>query len=1145
MAKKRKKGLSLASKIARQTTQVIKQKSLESHRAPNIVKGNVIKNYASDGALALVRLRALPAQESLHGLGNLLSERELRNKAIDYTFPKTLEIADRTHYGFTDKGIGFDISFEAKILKSFGSEISEFIGLKSEFENSLLRSELKRSHEILEIIFTKFGYSNWYVSSLLNLLYEEGKFLEIIEYNKNVVKEFDEKKYNPIAKVPLAYSGARCEKGISFERFEFAVQNQAEEFRLSKNFSRTQTLEFANLFSPDVDFHYMSDLLISNSTNNIIDRYLGFRRILTSCTLQKVDIRGAGACLNEVAEIVEDGVLNNILALLNLRSITANENDKKLVLICDLYVRGLYEDVAEYCEEILIETPTFTSCIEIYIKSLMRVGRTPKMKNLLGNLINKIIIIYKERQNNNVIKEIKKDFLRLSHCDWAYFIRLHYEKFSQCTSNQRIERYYLFLDLQCSLFNPFSKNCIDFKKHNKEQKSNLSYLLLHGSNLLDERLKIVADDRLLKVEADTLFNSESYEKAAIKYNKLGKTEDILFKSDALAKVVSCYFNMGEQETSITILSELIIEHGNAAQLPINSIGEYIISCEEEYEVSELTERAIVLYVYNQTPHENRNILSLICEDIFDKKGIDNFETINILDEAKDLFLFSTILKEDVIESFDMFGSLEEVYIFRIMIIQELLVKETPLINKVELKNELFKVFEKLVKEKCLVECGLGRIEVDAYSIRNLQSQQFEESIELIKSFEWQPISKDDFVDVEYLSQDYTVSKNDFFNKTLDFYYKIRDEYSLNPIFGLDNFLNMNIRHGGIVNLLWSPIKKFKLAFLKNEKGFYEREEYWFEQYPLLTAPNKVLLAEAFETFSKSVDNHILKAKSWLHINTGEFNSDEKLFNFLTDADVVVNLCESIKKNSSVDLILDEVFANLNSATNESLELIHKKIQEELSVNLIAAFEELVANTQRISKFDELNRKIRLAQVELSEKLSELISWLDWKKEASQNFEFNLSIEAAKDMAESLHPNYPIKLNIENSINDLIKGEAFRKFTTIFLILIDNAVIHSGQKGEVSINVEIENMKSGRTKLIVTNAIQTEDVNNLMCKVTDINKKVNQDYILQANEEKGSGLFKIKKLLTNGLYIDNWMEIFQKESIYGISIDIDLRSLYEE
>jgi hypothetical protein len=1144
MAKVRKKGMSLASKIAQQSTQVLKQKSLQNHKKPIINHGNLIKNHASDGALALVRLRSLSAQEALHGLSNLLSVKRLRNEAIDLKFPKSLNISGNTHYGFTEKGLWFDISFEAKILGSFGAEIKDFIQLKNEFDTKILNSDLEESLEILNTIFERFGYSKWYVSSLLNLLYEKGKYLEIIEYNKKVFKEFDDKNYHSISKVPLTYSGARCEKGISFDRFVFALQNQAEEFRLSKDFSRTETIEFETLFSPDVDYYYLSELLISNSTYNIIDRYLGFRRILASCALQNIQVEDARIYLNKMSEVVEDNVLNNILSSLNIKNISASDNDKKLVSVCDLYVQGLYTKVIDACEEILVESPSFTACIEIYIKSLMRLERKSKLNNLLGNLITKIISIYTERKNNRTIKELQKDFLRYSHCDWAYFIKLHYEKFSQCTTNEGIEKYYLFLDLQCSLFNPFSKSCIDFKESNIEQKNNISYLLLRENKVLDNAPETVDKDRLLKVESDKLFSEKNYAPAALKYHELSKSKDALFKSNALSRVISCYFNMGEERTSITILSELIIEYGSTAQLPINIIGDYIISCEAECELSELIDRAIILHVYNQVQHENKNILSLICEDIFEQKDIDLNGKINISNNDKELFLFSNILKESVIESFDIFSSLEEVYIFRIMIIQELLNINSPIIDKNELKNELFKVFEKLVKEKCLVECGLGRIEVDEHSIRGLMFQQFEDSIQLIRSSEWHPISTEDFIDVNHLSQDYTVSKNDFFNKTLDFYYKVRDEYTLNPVYGLDNFLNMNIRHGGIVNLLWFPIKKFKLAFLKNERGFYEREEYWFGQYPYLTPPNIALLSEAFERFSKTVDKHILQAKSWLHINTGEFNSNDKLFNFLTDADDIIKLCDSIRGNSSLDVIIDEVFTNLNEATNFSLNIIHKKIQEELTDNLANAFDKLLSDTQSITTFDELNRKIRLAQVELNEKIKDLLCWLDWKKEASQNFNLCLSIEAAKDMAKSLHPNYSINLNVETSTEFVIKGDAFRKLTTIFLIIIDNAVIHSGQKDEVTINVEIEN-SSDQTKLTISNKIIIKDPNTLITKIEHINDQINQDYILQANEEQGSGLFKIKKLLTNGLRIENWLEASLKDSIYSVKINVDLRSLYED
>lgn len=42
-------------------------------------------------------------------------------------------------------------------------------------------------------------------------------------------------------------------------------------------------------------------------------------------------------------------------------------------------------------------------------------------------------------------------------------------------------------------------------------------------------------------------------------------------------------------------------------------------------------------------------------------------------------------------------------------------------------------------------------------------------------------------------------------------YKITNAYTLDKLYGLDQSLNMGIRHGGFVNLLWAPLKRNNIS----------------------------------------------------------------------------------------------------------------------------------------------------------------------------------------------------------------------------------------------------------------------------------------------------------------------------------------------
>ena len=257
MSKKRKKGLSLASKIARQSAYLLHNNQKRSSGVYKS-KGKTLTKNKTTGAQIISGIRYLPAEESIKNLRNIISSKASRNAGFSCIFPSSVEIKDSVKYSVSEHGLGFDLTFEAIILSSFGSEIETFIMLKSKFDAFLLNSELEKAKKILSEIFKKFGYSNWYVSSELNILYEEGGTKSILEYDTKVTNLFKVNKYNNLSAVFMKYPFIRCDKGVSYDRYSFSIQHQSEEFVLSKDKSNIEQINFAHLFSPEHKYNYLS-----------------------------------------------------------------------------------------------------------------------------------------------------------------------------------------------------------------------------------------------------------------------------------------------------------------------------------------------------------------------------------------------------------------------------------------------------------------------------------------------------------------------------------------------------------------------------------------------------------------------------------------------------------------------------------------------------------------------------------------------------------------------------------------------------------------------------------------------------------------------------------------------------------------------
>lgn len=1142
MNKKRKKnGLSLSSKIAMQATR-LKQNAIKSSKVVS-VRGKVSKSKIQ-GSSILSSLRNLEPSAALHSLRNNLSDNISRNIAIDCIFPKNLQIKSSTRYIESNHGLAFDISFEALVLTHFGKELDAFLIEKEKFDIQILNSNLCEAEIILEKIFNNFGYSNWYLSSKINLMYEKGQTKKIVNYRNEISEAFKKNNYNNLSEVYVSYPFVRCDKGVSYERYQFSIQHQSEEFSLNNDNSNIEIIHFSHFYSPEKKYSCFSDLIAENSANNIIDRYLGFRRILSTCTIHSLNISDSKEYLKELNLNLNDKFLKNILTSLNFQEATLDDTDRYFIEICDLYVQGKYSDVVKKTVAKLKTNPNFTVVIEIFIKSLIRSNQTFESDSVIGIICNKIMRLYTSKSKHEIIKSLQKDYLRFHHCDWAYFIKLHCDKFE---IRKPVEETYLFLDLVSSVANPFSKFKISDDILSKYNIKSVSFNLL--SNDIDKinSIENIDDNRLLKIKGDYFYNKKDYQKSTIYYEDLCNSEDPLYKDHALSNIIKCDFNTDNYDKAIDELAKLITQGKGEDLLPIKEAFDYIYNeSNRNLDILQLINRAIIVNQHCKNErNEDNELTSLLSEDILDTLNIQQVDDINIPDGNIYRYFFEEILTSDVLEKCEIFGSIEEVYIFRITLIQKLISSSET--DDDNLQSELFNNIEKLIKEFCIIECGTGRIEVDILSIKNILLEKLKDSFNTLKKIDKTPFLESDYSEVIKEKDSYTISSNEFFTQTLDMYYKIRDSYTISPSHGLDYFLNMNIRHGGIVNLLWGPIKKYKLAYLKNDKGHFVTDKYWFDQYLYMDSETRDTLDDIFRTFSKQMDLVIQSAKAYIHINTGEFQNKKKAFNFFTEQEFIENIASNINKNSDFESFLDVVLNDLIKTTDESMMDIKENIDTVIKSELNLCFDKLSKNiTQTNYRFDDLNRKIGLAKRELNEKIEHLKEWMAWKNESSQEFSFGSCIKASQEMLENLHPAIEIKCDVYDRTPIIVKGEHFRKFAMVFLILVDNAIIHTEGNPNINVTLNIDTIKDcNKISLLIKNKIIANKNSNTLKSIDIIKQKINSSYINDANKESGSGLFKVKKILTQDIKIDNNIELYLESGYFNVLITLDQEGLCNE
>lgn len=91
---------------------------------------------------------------------------------------------------------------------------------------------------------------------------------------------------------------------------------------------------------------------------------------------------------------------------------------------------------------------------------------------------------------------------------------------------------------------------------------------------------------------------------------------------------------------------------------------------------------------------------------------------------------------------------------------------------------------------------------------------------------------------------------------LDIVHSLHDAFLFSPVFGLDGFLSMRIRHGTFSGQLRSPLEERSLVTSRESSGHYADNRYWPDVSPNLSDRKRGDLQNAFAEFSSNFDTLI-------------------------------------------------------------------------------------------------------------------------------------------------------------------------------------------------------------------------------------------------------------------------------------------------
>jgi hypothetical protein len=128
----------------------------------------------------------------------------------------------------------------------------------------------------------------------------------------------------------------------------------------------------------------------------------------------------------------------------------------------------------------------------------------------------------------------------------------------------------------------------------------------------------------------------------------------------------------------------------------------------------------------------------------------------------------------------------------------------------------------------------------------------------------------------------------------------------------------------------------------------------------------------------------------------------------------------------------------------------------------------------------------------------------------------------------------VKINISINNDDasaLYDGRSLKSFIKAFIMLIENAAkrrLHDSR-----INIAIDILQEGQS-VVINTSNSTKKIDKEV--IENINQNINGlDITSEANREKGSGLYKVKKIFDIDLKIENKIKIITQAKKFTVSI----------
>ncbi len=1048
-----------------------------------------------------------------------------------------------------DATVDDSLSWVAITLTKFTDEIKFFINSKGIIERAMLLGDYGLVNEELKKIETYLGKSIWGVSTYLSGLYFANKDNHVVEFSSNISDAISEQ-----SKVKISYEAGKSRSSSTYDYYLNSLDRQQEDLRIKGLKDYGDYFKFTNDFDPSHVHSSFTNIVASYTCSRLCDLYVFFIRALKYCYIHGIEIPKTLEVTKQLFASIDDPELQVILRRYDVKeSLEFDLNhDSRYLNVVDMYLAENYDGAVKAARSLLSVSPSYSILYEIVAKSLIFSEEELGLDGPVAEIVESISNIQKKVDVNLNIRKISKIFLNLNQFDWSFSLKPIFNKFKANRANN--ELCYLFSDSTHVVFNPF-----DFKDVGKFfRDSDLVSLTDVGFKYVEEFIDvacdyredkgILSDWRYFKTRADFSFHLNDHVDAIKFYSKINecKCANCCLQENN-SRLLKSYFLNGQYELVIQKLAEALLMKVNPFLFPIKEVAEYILSViRKNSDVGLLEACAIVLHFYNIHLDEKdvTQDISNISENLLSVIGIDNLEELDVSSWKLNPFLLTHVLSVDVMDGFIfLLDGGVDVYRARINICSSLLANKDLLKNDIDkdyIINELNSSFNRMVLYFALSESSNGRISVEKESLKLILVEELKDDY-LALDIHKRDRSEIKEIIISEEEKRLTISGSEFHMLLLRMLDRILEQYTSNKLYGLDNSLNVGIRHGGLFNHIWAPMKRNEIAGSKLKNDEFSTGDI-LGDFKLLNKEVANKISSSVSSFISEVEKEILYFRNSCYVDTSEFaNKDDRFFKYKRGRSLLDLLISSYDKGYTLSEMIDLIFDSLDVTTLNNFESIRNRDLLDLKNNIDRYFVSVIAEIDLAPR--SLIDRLRITKYEINTRINELKQWFDWTLEPSSPFFFGAAYVKANDLVSALYPYSKVMDSNEDMTSILLDGKFFTSFVTIFSLLQENIVRHSGYTSVVYFDNNVYFDEYDVLTIECKNKVKVDDVDILKAKVLEINENLGNNIIDRASHDTGSGIYKIKSILNSKLKVENSISISVEDDFFVVFIKIiDIASL---